>query len=263
MQIVNNNNNRVDHLVDITALHENHFWSVDQKVDDMADKLATLLKINKVHFAKMTDFMEQKFGTEVTISERLIHTAYRNRLSPGALHHKTLTEAVKYVNKIARNSDMLSFVHQPPDLFLVETSYIYKPEEKTFVLVLHVPLVTPHNLMPLYEFIPLPIHFNFSRNISIAPEVGATNMIAVGHSQSYQLLSSTDLQSCNKMGETYFCKGRNVLLTDLTKTCLGALYLADNKKHSGPMQVLNRRSPRRDLSFGQQHICVVLARENQ
>ncbi len=64
---------------------------MDQKVDDMADKLATLLKINKVHFAKMTDFMEQKFGTEVTISERLIHTAYSNRLSPGALHHKALT----------------------------------------------------------------------------------------------------------------------------------------------------------------------------
>ncbi len=117
--------------------------------------------------------------------------------------------------------------------------------------------------MPLYEFIPLPIHFNFSSNVSIAPEVGATNMIAVGHSQSYQLLSSTDLQSCNKMGETYFCKGRNVLLTDLNKTCLGALYLADNKKKSGPMQVINRRSPRRDLSFGQQHICGVLPRENQ
>jgi hypothetical protein len=31
------------------------------------------------------------------------------------------------------------------------------------------------------------------------------------------------------MGETYFCKGRNVLLTGLTKTCLGALYLADPK----------------------------------
>ena len=42
-------------------------------------------------------------------------------------------------------------------------------------------------------------------------------------------LSSTDLQGCNKMGETYFCKGRNVLLTDLTKTCLGTLYLADNQ----------------------------------
>jgi hypothetical protein len=77
----------------------------------------------------------------------------------------------------------------------VETSYIYKPDEKTFILVLHVPLITPHNLMPLYEFILLPVHFNFSRNVSVMPEVGTTNMIAVGHSQSYQLLSSMDLQS--------------------------------------------------------------------
>jgi hypothetical protein len=172
---------RVDHLVNITALHENHFRAVDQKVDDMADKLATLLGINKVHFAKMTNFMEQKFGTAVAISERLIHMAYSNRLSPGALHHDALIKAVKYINDIARNSDMLSFVHQPSDLFLVDTSYIYKPDEKTFVLVLHILLVTPHNLMPLYKFIPLPIHFNFSGNVSVTPEVGATNMIAVGH----------------------------------------------------------------------------------
>ncbi len=67
-QIVNNNK-RVDHLINITALHENHFWAVDQKIDKVADKLATLIKINKVHFAKMTDFVEQKFSTVVTISE--------------------------------------------------------------------------------------------------------------------------------------------------------------------------------------------------
>ncbi len=238
MQIINNNK-RVDHLIDIAALHENHFRAIDQKVDDMADKLATLLHINKVHFAKMTDFMEQKFGTAVAISERLIHTAYSNRLSPGALHHEALIEAVKYINEIARNSNLLSFIHQPSDLFLVKTSYIYKPDKKTFVLVLHVPLVTPHNLMPLFEIIPLLIHFNFSGNVSVTPEVGATNMIAVGHSQSYQLLSSMDLQSCNKMGETYFCKGRNVLLTDLTKTFLGALYLADNKSIQGRCKFSN------------------------
>jgi hypothetical protein len=76
--------------------------------------------------------------------------------------------------------------------------------------------------MPLYEFIPLPVHFNFSDNVSITPEVGTNNMITVGHSKAYQLISSWDLQTCNKMGETYFCKGRNVLLMDLTKTYLGA-----------------------------------------
>jgi hypothetical protein len=59
-QIINNNK-RVDHLIDITALHENHFRAMDQKLNDVADKLATLIKITKVHLAKLTDFMEQKF----------------------------------------------------------------------------------------------------------------------------------------------------------------------------------------------------------
>jgi hypothetical protein len=117
------------------------------------------------------------------------------------------------VNEVAANSDMLSFIHKPSDLFLVKTSYVYKPDEKTFVLILQVPLVTPHNLMPLFEFIPLSVYFNFSSNVTVTPEVGPNNMIAVGHLE---------------LGDTYFCKGRNVLLKDLTKTCLGAFYLADH-----------------------------------
>jgi hypothetical protein len=59
-----------------------------------------------------------------------------------------------------------------------------------------------YELMPLFEFIPLPVHFNFSGKVSVTPEDGTNNMIAVGHSQSYQLISSSDLQTCNKMGET-------------------------------------------------------------
>jgi uncharacterized coiled-coil protein SlyX len=54
------NTKQLDHLVDITTLHEQHFKAVDKKLDNVADKLAMLLKINKVHFAKMTYFMEQQ-----------------------------------------------------------------------------------------------------------------------------------------------------------------------------------------------------------
>jgi hypothetical protein len=72
------NNKKVDHLMDISNLHEQHFKAVDQKLDDVSDKLATILKINKIHIAKMTDFMEQKFGAAIAISKRLIHTAYNN-----------------------------------------------------------------------------------------------------------------------------------------------------------------------------------------
>jgi hypothetical protein len=208
------NNKRLDHLVDITSLHEQHFKAVDKKLDDIAEKLALVLRIDKVHFAKMTDFMEQKFSTSVAISERLIRTAYSNRLSPGALQLDALLEINHHVNEVAANSDMLSFIHKPSDLFLVETSYVYKPDKKTFVLILHLPLVSPHNLMPLFEFIPLPVYFNFTSNVTVTPEVGSNNMITIGHSESYQLLSLSDLQDCNKLGDTYFCKGRNVLLKD-------------------------------------------------
>ncbi|MFN9938427.1 MAG: hypothetical protein ACK56I_03030, partial [bacterium] len=67
-QIVNNNK-RLDHLVDITALHEQHFKAVDKKIDDMAELLVKILCYNKVKFAKLTDLMEQKFSTAVAISE--------------------------------------------------------------------------------------------------------------------------------------------------------------------------------------------------
>ncbi len=49
-------NKRIDHLVYITSQHEKHFKAVDQKLDDVSDKLAMMLHVNKVHFAKMTDF---------------------------------------------------------------------------------------------------------------------------------------------------------------------------------------------------------------
>jgi hypothetical protein len=46
------NNRKVNHLTDITNLHEQHFKAVDDKLHDVADKLSTMLRINKVHFEK-------------------------------------------------------------------------------------------------------------------------------------------------------------------------------------------------------------------
>jgi hypothetical protein len=176
------------------------------------------------------DKWPEPFRTQVAEVAEISRSCLEDKLNDFSHMLAALPEykIVRYVNEVAANSDILSFIHKPSDLFLIETSYVYKPDEKTFVLVLHVPLVTPHNLMPLFEFIPLPVYFNFISNVTITPEVGPNNMIAVGHSESYQLLSSSDSQDCNQMGDTYFCKGRNVLLKDLTKTCLGALYLADH-----------------------------------
>ncbi len=64
--------------------------------------------------------MEQKFGTAVAISERLIHTAYSNRLSPGALDHEALLAVVKYVLSTDR---LYTLKPQVFKILLLEMSY--------------------------------------------------------------------------------------------------------------------------------------------
>jgi hypothetical protein len=61
-------------------------------------------------------------------------------------------------------------------------------EEQTVIIILHVPFVKMENLLPLYEFVCLPIHFNFSTNISIIPEVSQADLIAVSHTKAFQTL---------------------------------------------------------------------------
>jgi hypothetical protein len=61
-----------------------------------------------------------------------------------------------------------------------------------FTLIVHIPLVSNANLLKLYKFLPLPIHFNFTANVSITPDVGLNNLLAIGHSKSFETISSTD-----------------------------------------------------------------------
>jgi hypothetical protein len=90
-------------------------------------------------------------------------------------------------------------------------------------------MVSNTNLLNLYKFLLLPIHFNFANNISITLDVGSTNLHANGHSQWFQTISSSDLHSCLHLGDTFFCKGRKVMETSLKRSCLGALYMANSE----------------------------------
>jgi hypothetical protein len=89
-------------------------------------------------------------------------------------------------------------------------------------------MVSDANLLNVYKFLPLPIHFNLAANISINQDIGPTNLLTIGHSQSFQTISSSDLHTCLHLGDTFFCKGRKVMETSLKRSCLGALYVANS-----------------------------------
>jgi hypothetical protein len=81
------------------------------------------------------------------------------------------------------------------------------------------------NLLPLYEFISLQIYFNFSSNVSVIPDVGKSDLIAICNTEAFQTLSTSDLANCKCLGQTFFCEGHSVLQTNIVIDCLGSLYL--------------------------------------
>ncbi len=105
-------------------------------------------------------------------------------------------------------------------------SFIHRPEYYTIILILQVPFVEAEHLLPLYEFVSLPIHFKFSANISIVPDIGWADLIAIGDIETFQTLSSSDLAGCKRLGQTFFCEGHTVLKTNMVNNCLGSLFLA-------------------------------------
>ncbi len=150
-------------------------------------------------------------------------SAQHHRLAPGALPHDVLDGINDHIVQVARKKNLVLFVKFAPDLFQIEVSHLYTLATNEFTLILHIPMVANSNLLNLYKFLPLPIHFNFAFNISINLDVGATNQLAIGHSQSFQAISSADLHTCLHLGDT-FCKGRKVMETSLKRSCLGAIY---------------------------------------
>jgi hypothetical protein len=169
-----------------------------------------------------------KLRAVVAIFERVINSAFDQKLAPGALSVDVLDTIVHHIKDTAAKNKFHNFVHQPSDLYKLETSFIHRPEESTVILILHVPYVETENLLPLYEFISLPIYFNFSSNVSVLPDVGKQDLIVIGNTEAFQTLSSSDLANCKRMGKTFFCEGRSVLQTNIVNDCLGSLYLGSS-----------------------------------
>jgi len=193
------------------------------KLIDITNKLLSeLLEANIWFWLKLTDAIKKKFQSVVHHHENVITSAQHHLLAPGALPRDVLDEILNHTLIVAKKQNLVSFVNYTSDLFQVKVSHLFNPVTLEFTLILHIPLVSNSNLLELYKFLPLPIHFNFTANVYITLDVGQENLIAIGHSKSFQIISSTDLHSFLHLRDTIFCKGRKVLEASLKNSCLGS-----------------------------------------
>jgi hypothetical protein len=181
-------------------------------IDDIGRKIQALKVQSILHFSMDKAIAQvisdtKKLRAVVAIFERVIHSAFDQKLAPGALSVNVLETILYHIKDTAASNKFHNFINQPSDLYKLETSFINRPEDKTVILILHVPFVEAKNLLPLYEFISLPIYFNFFPNVSVILDVGKIDLITIGNTEAFQTLSISDLANCKHLGETFFCEG--------------------------------------------------------
>ncbi len=150
---------KTDLLVDISHLHKAHLHHLEEKTDATNKLLADLLESNVWFTTKITNTVEKKFQSVVHHHENVVKSAQHHRLAPGALPHDVLDEILNHTLTVAKKRNMVSFVNYASNLFQVEVSHLFNPKTLQFTLIMHIPLVSNANLLELYEFLPLPIHF--------------------------------------------------------------------------------------------------------
>jgi hypothetical protein len=150
----------------------------------------------------------------------VIHSAFDQKLAPSALSVDVLETILHHIKDTAANNKFHNFIHQPSNLYKLETSFIHRPEEQTIILILHVLFVEAENLLPLYEFISLPIYFNFSSNVSIILNVGKSDLIAIGNTEVFQNSFHFRSGKLQTSGSNVFLRRTNIVLD-----CIGSLYL--------------------------------------
>jgi hypothetical protein len=184
---------KTDLLTDISKLHEQHLHQFHGLIDSICKELQVIklkqtfqVRVDRIVAQILSD--DSKLRAVIPTFERIIITAFNKKFALGALSMDVLNQIIYHINDIANKNNYNKFVHEPANLYNLEVSFIHRPEEHTIILILHVPFVEADHLLTLYEFVSLPIHFNFSANISIVPEVCRADLLTIGDTKLFQTL---------------------------------------------------------------------------
>ncbi len=125
---------KTDLLADIVKLHEQHLHQLDEMIKDIGKEIQVLKVQSSLHFSIDRAIPQvisdtNKLWAVVAIFERVIHLAFDQKLAPGALSVDILERIINHIKDMAATNKFHNFMHQPSDLYKLETSFIHRPEE--------------------------------------------------------------------------------------------------------------------------------------
>ena len=221
---------RTDMLVDVQQLHENHLHSVDIAINNTSTSITEFVQYSPaVASQALTGMLLHVEDSQRRIEDTIATLQNSHRLSPKMFSNDVLETIKAKIDETALKMGYVSFVNHVTDLSQIPASFVWQPNNLTCAIILHNPFVYPQFLLQMHQYLPFPLSHNLSPNHSLTPVVGQYDILAYSGDETFKLVSQSDLAACHRMGETYFCKGRNDLRTDILETCPGSLFLQQSK----------------------------------
>ena len=143
------------------------------------------------------------------------------KINPDQISQEALKNIVEFLEMVTEMKNMVTPVKTPADLFSMPMSYVFNKEQETFFFIIHIPLTRGEQVMDMYEYIPFPMTMSMSENHVVLPRPGYYNVLAINQKQEYQVLSSSELSQCFKLGRVHYCQGRQLLKTNSEKPASG------------------------------------------
>jgi hypothetical protein len=216
---------KVDIVVDVQAIHDKHLHMLQAEVDQQTQSLALVeYGLNALILQNALNTRIDSYTRKITILNNFITAAMDHKLSPGILPAETLYAILNHTSANAKSRNLRNFLNQPSDLCQLPTSFAFNSTSNEFILYLHVPLVTPDNLMSLYHYIPAPFMLSPTANYTLTPEIDHNDHLAYHDDGTFKVLSTATLDNCIRLGNAHFCKGRSIIQKDLDTSCLGSLF---------------------------------------
>jgi len=216
---------KTDVIVDVQKLHDKHLHLLQAQVDSLLDEMAVAENtLNVMILNTNLRTRIESYRRKLNIIKDFIKAAMMNKLSPGILPAETVFAMLNHTTETANKLGYRSFLKEPSDLFQLPTSFQFNSTSLEFVVFVHVPLVSPANLMTLYRYVPAPILISPTSPYSLTPELDNNNLIAYNDDDTFKVVTLNELNQCINLGNAYFCKGQSIINRNLDTTCLGALF---------------------------------------
>lgn len=219
-------------LVDITSIHNEHLKEIDIQLQKTEDFWREYFTVNPALMSTMVENYYSELNRVFHILKDTIASAIDRKLSISLLNPETVKAITQQIRKMATDQEAEVPLRQNIDLFHQEVSYLFDSKSLNLFIIVHIPTIKRNEVFKLQQYMPFPILTTHVKPIIITTlqDILATNLDSqllskTSHQQPMFFATSMgELAACHKIGNNFYCKGRDVFHFSPDTWCLGALY---------------------------------------